>query len=151
MVFHTAASAPSEERYINDPSSDGSHGNFRCLDTSSNFLCTNFCIIRGLGFNFKHADNQLFSSKPHLLFLTEMEVCVATDNSCSSVPSYFLYSHFHTKAGCCVYVRNDILCSCAHNIESSEFSTTFYDFNVNLLLSLFALYEYISHLTPPAM
>ena len=30
---------------------------------------------------------------------------------------------FQFKAGCCVYVRNDITCSCAHALESSEFST----------------------------
>ena len=40
-----------------------------------------------------------------------------------SVPSYFLYSHFRSKAGCCVYVRNDITCSRAHALESSKFST----------------------------
>ena len=48
---------------------------------------------------------------------------MATDSRPFSVPSYFLYSHFQTKAGYCVYVRNDITCSRAPALESSEFST----------------------------
>ena len=40
-----------------------------------------------------------------------------------SVPSSFLYPHFQSKTGCCVYVRNDTTCSHVHNLESSEFST----------------------------
>ena len=32
-------------------------------------------------------------------------------------------THFCSKSGCCVYVRNDIICSRAHALESSEFST----------------------------
>ncbi|KAK8395869.1 hypothetical protein O3P69_005762 [Scylla paramamosain] len=50
-------------------------------------------------------------------------VSEATDSSPFSVPSYFLYPHFRSKAGCCVYVRNDLTCSRAHALESSEFST----------------------------
>ena len=68
-------------------------------------------------------NHHLSSAKPHLLFLTETQVSVATDSSPFSVPSYFLYPQFQAKAGCCVYVRNDITCSRAHNLESSEFST----------------------------
>ena len=40
-----------------------------------------------------------------------------------SVPSYFLYPDFQSKAGCCAYVRNDITCSRAHNLDSSELFT----------------------------
>ena len=47
----------------------------------------------------------------------------ATDSSPCSVPSYFPYPHFRFKAECCVYVCNDITCSRAHALESSEFST----------------------------
>ena len=48
---------------------------------------------------------------------------MTTDSSPFSVPSYFLYPYFQSKAGCCAYVRNDITCSRAHNLESIEFST----------------------------
>ena len=48
---------------------------------------------------------------------------MATDSCPFSVLSYFLNPHFQFKAGCCIYVRNDITCSHAHNLESSQFST----------------------------
>ena len=47
---------------------------------------------------------------------------VSSDSSPFSVPSYFLYSHFQSKAGCCVCLPNDITWSRAHDLESSEFS-----------------------------
>ena len=68
-------------------------------------------------------EHHLSSSKPHLLFLTETQVCEATDSNLYSVPSYYLYPKFQSKAGCCAYVRNDITCSRAHDLDSSEFST----------------------------
>ena len=124
LKYKVASESPSGEGTRNVPRSDGSPGNdFRCLDTSSNFLYINFCNIRGLRSNFQSVDHHLSSSKPHLLFLTETQVSVATDSNLFSVPSYFLYSQFQAKAGCCVYVRNDITCSRAHNLESSKFST----------------------------
>ena len=48
---------------------------------------------------------------------------VTTDSTPFSVPSYFLYLYVQSKAGCCAYVRNDITCSRAHNLKSSEFSS----------------------------
>ncbi len=66
----------SGEETINVPSSD-SHpqgDGFRCLDTSPNFLYSNFCNTRGLRSNFQSVQHQL-SSKSHLLFLTETQVC----------------------------------------------------------------------------
>ena len=48
---------------------------------------------------------------------------MATDSNPFSLPSYFFYPHFQSKVGCYVYVRNDIACSRADNLESSEFST----------------------------
>ena len=68
-------------------------------------------------------EHHLTSTKPQLLFLAETQFSVNTDSSPFSVPSNFLYPHFKFKTGCCAYVRNDITCSCAHNLESSEFST----------------------------
>ena len=97
------------------------------------FFSINFCNIRGLRSNFQSVEHHLSSTKPHLLFLTETQV---SDSNPFSVPSFFLYSHFRSKAGCCVYVRNnitlllrhnftfnDITSSRAHALESSEFST----------------------------
>ena len=106
---------------MSDPTSDGDSQ--RCLDNSSNFFYINFCNIRGLRSNFHSVEHHLSSSKPHLLFLTETQVSGATDSNLYSVPSYCLYPNFKTKAGCCVYVRNDILCSRAPNLDSTEFST----------------------------
>ncbi len=70
-----------------------------------------------------HSVGHHLSLRPHLLFLTETQVSGATDSNLYSVPSYFLYPKFHSKAGCCIYVRNDIICSRAYQLDSSEFST----------------------------
>ncbi len=140
-----ASESPSGEGTTNVPISDGPLGDdYRCLDTSSNFPYINFCNIRGLRSKFQSVDHHLSSAKPHLLFLTETQVSVTTDSSPVSVPSYFLYSQFQTKAGCCVYVRDDITCSRAHNLESSEFST------ICLRLQCHSLTEFICtvYLTP---
>ena len=125
MALHdTASESLSGEGTRNVPRSDHPQGDdSRCLDTSSNCLSINFCNIRGLRSNFQSVEHHLSSAKPHLLFLTETQVSVATDSRPFSVPSYFLYTHFQTKAGCCVYVRNDITCSRAPALETSELST----------------------------
>ncbi|MPC28296.1 hypothetical protein E2C01_021497 [Portunus trituberculatus] len=108
----------------NVPRSDCSLvGDPKCLDISLNFFFINFCNIRSLRSNFQSVEHHLSSIKPYLLFFTETQLSVATDSSSCSVPSYFLYSHFRSKAGCCVYVRNDLTCSRAHTLESSKFST----------------------------
>ena len=93
------------------------------VDTSSNTFTLDFCNIHGLISNFQSVEHHLSSIKPHLLFLTETQLSVTTDSNPFSVPSYFLYPHFQSKAGCCAYVHNDITCSRAPNLESSEFST----------------------------
>ncbi|MPC81119.1 hypothetical protein E2C01_075720 [Portunus trituberculatus] len=97
-------------------------GDPKCLNTSLNFFFNNFCNISSLRSNFQSVEHHRSSTKPHL-FLTETQLSKATDNNPFSVPSYFLYSHFRSKAGCCVYVHNDSTCSHAHALESSEFST----------------------------
>ena len=90
--------------------------------TLPNTFSIDFCNIRGLRSNFQFVEHHLSSTKPHLLFLTQTQLSVATDSSPFSVPSYFAYAHFQSKAGSCVYVSNDITCSQAHNHESWEFS-----------------------------
>ncbi|MPC44743.1 hypothetical protein E2C01_038423 [Portunus trituberculatus] len=72
--------------------------------------------------NFQAVEHHLSSTKPHHLFLTEIQLPEASDRSPFSVPSYFLYPHFRSKAVCCVYVRNDITCCRADDLESSKFS-----------------------------
>ncbi|MPC13805.1 hypothetical protein E2C01_006552 [Portunus trituberculatus] len=85
-----------ESAYV--PKSDASlSDDHKCLDTSLNFFYINFCNIHGLRSNFQCVEHHLSSTKPHLRFLTETELSQAT------VTSYFLYSHFRSKAGCCVY------------------------------------------------
>ncbi|MPC12805.1 hypothetical protein E2C01_005515 [Portunus trituberculatus] len=98
----------------------------KCLDTSISFFFINFCNIRSLGSNFQYVEHHLFATKPHLL-------SEATDSSPFSVPSYFLCSHFRSKAGCCVYVSNDLTCSHAHALESSEFATIWLRLNSHSL------------------
>ena len=120
----TASESPARGGTTNTPTTTIFGNDLRrCPDNSSNLFCINFCNIRGLRSNFESVEHHLSSSKPHLLFLTETQVSEATDSNLFSIPSYFLYHKFHSKAGCCVYVRNDIFCSRAHNFDSSEFST----------------------------
>ena len=120
---HPASESPSGEGTTNVPRSDcPSADYYGCLDTFSNIFTLNFCNIYGLRSNFQSVEHNLSFTKPNLHFLTETQLSVTTDNSPFSVPSYFFYLHFQSKAGCCTYVRNDITCSRAHNLESSEFS-----------------------------
>ncbi|MPC59382.1 hypothetical protein E2C01_053401 [Portunus trituberculatus] len=116
---------PSGEGTRNVPRLDSSlNNNPKCLDTSLNFFFINFCNIHGLRSNFQSVEHHFSSTKPPHLFLTETQLSEANDSSpFFSVPSYFLYSHFHSKAGCCIYVRNNFTCSRAHTLEPSEFST----------------------------
>ena len=121
---HPASESPSGEGTKNVPRSDcSSADDLGCLDTSSNTFPLDFCNIRGLRSNFQSVEHHLSTTKPHLLFLTETQLSVTTDSNPFSVPSYFLYPHFQSKASCCAYVHNDITCSRAPNLESSEFST----------------------------
>ena len=107
--------SPSGERTTNVPRSDcPCVDDLGSLDTFSNTFTFDFCNIRdGVEYH--------LSTKPHLLFLTETQLSVTTDSSPFSVPSYFLYPYFQSKAGCCLCVRNDITCSLAHNLEFRNF------------------------------
>ncbi|MPC59201.1 hypothetical protein E2C01_053217 [Portunus trituberculatus] len=113
---------PSGERTSNIPRSDSSlDKDHKCLDISLNFFFINFCTIHSLISNFQSVEHHLSSTKPHL-FRTETQLSEATDNIPFSLPSYFLYPHFRSKAGCYVYVRNDLTCSRGHALQSSKFS-----------------------------
>ncbi|MPC26546.1 hypothetical protein E2C01_019689 [Portunus trituberculatus] len=108
---------------INVPRSDYSLGDdSKSLDTSLNFFFINFCNIRDLRSNFQSMKHYLSSAKTHL-FVTETRLSEATDSSPLSLSSYFLYPHFRSISGCCVYVRNDLTCPRAHAVQSSKFST----------------------------
>ncbi|MPC48072.1 hypothetical protein E2C01_041837 [Portunus trituberculatus] len=132
-LIYLASESPSGEGTKNVPKSDAS---LSVDHTYLNFFYINFCIIRGLRSNFRSVEHHLSSTKPHLLFLTETQLSEATDSGLFSVPSYFLYSHFRPKAGYCVYVRNDLTCSRAHALESSEFSTIWLRLNSHSLTKL---------------
>ena len=117
-----ASESPSGEGTKNVPRSDcPSADDLGCFDISFNTFTLDFCNIRDLRSNLQSVEHYIFSTKPHLLFLTETQLSVTIDSSPFSVPSYFLYPLFRSKAGCCAYVRNDITCSRAHNLESSKF------------------------------
>ncbi|MPC48947.1 hypothetical protein E2C01_042734 [Portunus trituberculatus] len=129
-----ASQSPSGEGTRNVPRSDSSLDNDPTyLDTSLNFFYINFCNIRGLRSNFQSVEHHLFSTKPHLLFLTKTQLSEATYSSAYSVPSCFLYSHFRSKAGYCVFVGNALTCSRAHALKSSEFSTIWFRLNTHSL------------------
>ncbi|MPC48469.1 hypothetical protein E2C01_042242 [Portunus trituberculatus] len=121
-----ASESPSGEGTKNVPSDDP-----KCLDISLNFFYINFCNIRSLRSNFQPVEHHLSSTKHHL-FLTETQLFEATDSSPFSVPSYFLYSNFRSNAGFCINVCNDLTCSRAHALESSEFSPSSFDSTVTL-------------------
>ncbi|MPC11168.1 hypothetical protein E2C01_003826 [Portunus trituberculatus] len=126
-ICHNSES-PSGEVTKNVPRSDAS------LSDDHNFsTLTYLCNIRGLGSNFQSVEHHLSSTKPHHLFLTETQLSEATDSGPFSILSYFLYSHFRSKAGCCVYVCNDLTCSRAHALESSEFYTIWLRLNSHSL------------------
>ena len=121
---HPASESPSGEGTTNFPRSDClSADDLRCFDTSSNIFTLDFCSICVLRSSFQFVEHHRSSTKPHVLFLTETQLSLITNRSPFSVPFYFLYHYFQSKDGCCTYVRNDITCSRAHNLESSEFST----------------------------
>ena len=107
------------------------------LLTPPNIFSITFCNIRGLRSNFQSVEHHLSSTKPHLLFLTETQVSEATNSNPFSVPSYFLYPHFRSQAGCCVYVCNDLTCFRAHALESSEFSTIWFRLQSHSLTKFF--------------
>ncbi|MPC31260.1 hypothetical protein E2C01_024545 [Portunus trituberculatus] len=46
-------------------------GDSKCLDNSLNTFFISFCNIRGPRSNFQSVEQHLFSTKPHLHFLTE--------------------------------------------------------------------------------
>ena len=83
----------------------------------------NFCNIRGLNSNFHSVEHHLLSTTPDLLFLTETQLSSQTSSTPFSVPSYYLYSQFHSKGGCCVYVHNRLPCSRAPELDSPKFHT----------------------------
>ncbi|MPD06363.1 hypothetical protein E2C01_102171 [Portunus trituberculatus] len=113
-VPNPASKSPSVERTRNVPRKDSSLDNDpKRLETSLNFFYINFFNIRSLRSNFQSVEHHLSSTKPHLFF-TETQLSEAADSSPISASSYFLYFHFHSKAAFCVYVRNDLTCSCAH-------------------------------------
>ena len=139
---HPASESLSGEGTINIPKSDcSSADDLGCPDTPSKTFTLDFCNIRGLKSNFQSVEHYLASTKPHLLFLTETQLSVTTDSNPFSGPFYFLYPHFQSKAGCSAYVRNDITCSRAPNLESSEFSTIWLRLQCHSLTKfIFAVY-----------
>ncbi|MPC72856.1 hypothetical protein E2C01_067170 [Portunus trituberculatus] len=117
------------------------------VETSLNFFFINFWNICCLRSNFQTVEHHLSSINPHILFLTKTQLSEVTDSSPLSLPSYFLYSPFRSKSGCCVSVRDDLTCSHAHALESSQFSTVWFRLNSHSLTKLYVLA--ISSLAPP--
>ncbi|MPC62823.1 hypothetical protein E2C01_056913 [Portunus trituberculatus] len=119
-----ASESPPWKRTRIVPRSDSSpDNNPECFDNSFNFFYINFYNIRGLRdliFNLWNTTSPLLNL---IFFSSSKQFSEANDSSPFSVLSYFLCSYFRSKAGCCVYVRNDLTCSRAHAHESSQIST----------------------------
>ncbi|MPC28450.1 hypothetical protein E2C01_021655 [Portunus trituberculatus] len=112
MTPNPASESRSEEGTRNVPRSDCSLiDDPKCLDTSLNFFFINFCNI-------------FFSSPKHS--------CLRQLTVAPSVSSYFLYSHIHSKAGYCVYVRNDLTCLVPTFLNLSSFTPSAFDSLVTL-------------------
>ena len=82
-----------------------------------------FCNIRGLSSNFNSVEHHLWSSKPHLLFLSETQICDFSDTARFNVPSYYIYSNFSPNGECCAYVRDDVVCSRVQRLKPDVFPT----------------------------
>src|ERR1700755_3132328 len=93
-----------------------------CPDARSVFFIY-FCNISGLHSNFHFVEHHLSSSRPHFLFLTEIQMFERSDSKPYSVSSYCFYSQFSAKGDSCAYVRNDVFFTRVSNLEFSEFST----------------------------
>ncbi|MPC31624.1 hypothetical protein E2C01_024919 [Portunus trituberculatus] len=92
-IPNPASKSPSGKGTRNVPRPDCSLlGEPRCLNTSLNFFFINFFNIRDLRYHFQSVEHHLFSTKSHLLFLTETQLSEAMDSSPFSVPSYFFIS-----------------------------------------------------------
>ena len=78
-----ASGSSSREETTNVPRSDyPSADDLGCLDVSDN-SSIDFCNIC----NFQSVEHHLSSTKPHVFFLTEIQLSMATDSSPFSVPS----------------------------------------------------------------
>ncbi|MPC57526.1 hypothetical protein E2C01_051507 [Portunus trituberculatus] len=91
-----ASECPSWEGTRNVPKLDCSvDGDHKYLDTFLNFSYINFSNICSLRSNFQSVEHHLSSTKPYLLFLTELSQ--APDSCLFSVLSYILYLIFNPK------------------------------------------------------
>src|SRR5256885_14526737 len=97
-----------------------------CSGARSDSFVTHFCNIRGLCSNFPDVEHHLFSTKPHLLFLTETQLSERSDSNPYSVPSYCLYPQFSSNGGCCAYVCYDVSFSLVFQFGFPLFFTFFF-------------------------
>lgn len=83
----------------------------------STLLSVDLCNIRGLHSNLNAVHYHLESAKPDLFFLTETQISPPDDTSYLNYPGYKLEHRFLSKAGVCMFIRDDI---CYRRLDSLE-------------------------------
>ncbi|XP_045446613.1 uncharacterized protein LOC123654772 [Melitaea cinxia] len=78
--------------------------------------------IRGLHSNLVAVHHHLETEKPHLLFLTETQIGSPADVAYLQYPGYSLEYNSKSRAGVCMYARNDVCCQRLRNLEIPNLS-----------------------------
>ncbi|XP_063636069.1 uncharacterized protein LOC134806671 [Cydia splendana] len=93
-------------------------------NTAASFstLTVDFCNIRGLHSNLNSVHHHLETDKPALLFLTETQISTPADISYLMYPGYSLEHKFVSRAGVCIFVRDDICCRRLGSLEDRDLS-----------------------------
>ncbi|MPC71053.1 hypothetical protein E2C01_065321 [Portunus trituberculatus] len=104
----------------------------KCLDTLLNFSLLTCATSAVLDFIFNPLNT--FYLLLNLIFFSSLKYGCLRQHT----PSDFLYPHFR-----CIYAHNDLTCSRAHTLESSEFSTIWLQLKSHSLTKLIcAVYLY---------
>ncbi|KAJ0177088.1 hypothetical protein K1T71_007097 [Dendrolimus kikuchii] len=78
--------------------------------------------IRGLHSNLVAVHHHLETEKPALLFLSETQIRPPSDVSYLSYPGFTLEHNFKSRAGVCLYTRDDVCYRRLRNLEDHRFS-----------------------------
>lgn len=103
-----------------------------------------FSNIRGLHSNLVPVHHHLETDKPHLLFLTETQICRPADVAYLSYPGYSIEHTFIPRAGVCAYIRDDVCCRRLRDLDNSRFSVLWLQFDTGSEQVLYAC-VYRSH------
>lgn len=93
-----------------------------CTAAPPSTLIVDACNIRGLHSNLNAVHHHLETAKPALFFLTETQISTPADVSYLMYPGYSLEHKFVSKAGVCMFVRDDICCRRIDSLEERDLS-----------------------------